>query len=206
MRIGVDLDDVIAECAVPYLKAFAERFSLELPTGDDLGWHTLARIEEVSAEEKDRFRIELYDGPFFGELEAYADSPAVLERMARAGHQVHYITARNERRRVVTETWLREKGLLQHAKSVHLKPHWDVPDRQLPSGRYDATGSARYKVRLAAELALDAFCEDDVVIGRALAEAGIQVWLFDRTWNRDLVHPRIARVAGWTELAERLGV
>lgn len=204
MKLGVDLDDVIAECAVPYLKAFAERFGVELP--EDLGWHTLARIEDVSAEEKDRFRIELYDGSFFADLEAYADAPEVLERVVNAGHEVYFITARNEQRRVVTETWLQEKGLLQYAKAVHLKPRWDLPDRQLPTGRYDATGSARYKVRLAKELELDAFCEDDVTIARSLAEAGIQVFLFDHTWNRDLGHTKITRVAGWAELAEQLGV
>jgi len=44
MRLGVDLDDVIADCAVPYLRAFAERFRLEIPE-EDLGWQTLAAIE-----------------------------------------------------------------------------------------------------------------------------------------------------------------
>lgn len=205
MKLGIDLDDVIAECAVPYLKRFAERFRVELPD-EDLGWHTLNRIEEVSVEEKDRFRIELYDGAFFGELEPYEDCPLVLERLADSRHELYYVTARAERRRVVTETWLQEKGLLRHAKAVHLKPHYEMPDRYLPRGRYDASGSARYKVRIATELALDAFCEDDVLIGQRLAEAGIAVFLFDQPWNRDLAHPRITRVRGWSELGERLGV
>src|SRR5207253_5307510 len=114
MRIGVDLDDVVAECAVPYLRAFAERYRLELPD-EDLGWQTLAKIENVSGEEKDRFRIALYDGKFFSELEPYEDCPAVVESLAGAGHELYFITARAERRRVVTETWLREQGLIQHA-------------------------------------------------------------------------------------------
>ena len=104
MRIGIDLDDVVAECAVPYLRAFAERYRLELPD-EDVGWQTLASIEEVSGEEKDRFRIALYDGKFFSELEPYEDSPAIIERIAAAGHEIYFITARAERRRVVTETW-----------------------------------------------------------------------------------------------------
>ena len=204
MRIGVDLDDVVAECAVPYLRAFADRYRLELPD-EDLGWQTLARIDAVSGEEKDRFRIALYDGKFFSELEPYADCPAVVERIAEAGHEIYFITARAERRRVVTETWLREQGLIQHARAVHLKPHGDF-DPGVPPGRYDATSSAAYKVRLAKELGLDAFCEDDVLIARSLAEAGIKVWLFDHTWNRELAHPNIDRVTTWTELATELGV
>jgi uncharacterized HAD superfamily protein len=204
VRIGVDLDDVVAECAVPYLRAFAERYRLDLPD-EDLGWQTLAQIEEVSGEEKDRFRIALYDGNFFSELEPYEDCPAVVERIAEAGHELYFITARAERRRVVTETWLREQGLIQHARAVHLKPYGDF-DPGVPPGRYDATSSAAYKVRLAKELDLDAFCEDDVLIAKSLAQAGIKVWLFDHTWNRELEHPNITRVATWTDLATELGV
>ncbi len=116
-RIGIDLDDVIAVCAVPYLRKFAEEFGVELP--------------------------------------------------------------------------------------VHLKPTGDYrPD--YPRGRYDAQGSAQYKTRLAQDLRLDAFCEDDDLISRSLAEAGIRVFLFDHPWNRDVEHPLITRVSGWSELADRL--
>ena len=203
MRIGIDLDDVVAECAVPYLRKFAEEFGVELPP--DAGWQTLAAIEEVSADEKDRFRIETYDGPFFRELEMYQDCPAVLERLVEAGHELYFVTARAERRRVITETWLRDKGILEHAKAVHLRPQGDF-DPGRPRGRYDADSSARYKVRLAQELELDAFCEDDRTISLALNEARIRVFLFDHPWNRDVAGECVERVSGWTELAEKLGL
>lgn len=204
MKIGIDLDDVVAQCAVPYLRKFAEEFKVELPAEDDLGWHTLGTLTEVSPEDKDRFRIALYDSAFFGELEPYADCPAVLERMVAAGHELYFITARAEKRRVITETWLREQGLLEHAKSVHLRPQGDF-DLAAPRGRYDASSSARYKLRLAQELELERFCEDDTTISLALAEAGIGVFLFDQPWNREVSHPRVERVSGWSDVAEKLG-
>ena len=203
MKIGIDIDDVVAECAVPYLRKFAEEFGVELPP--DAGWQTLAQIEKVSPEEKDRFRISTYDGSFFRDLEMYQDCPAVLERLVDAGHELYFITARAERRRVTTETWLREKGILEHAKAVHLRPQGDF-DPTAPRGRYDADTSARYKVRLADELGLDAFCEDDRTISLALDEARIRVFLFDHSWNRDVSGECIERVSGWTELALKLGV
>ncbi len=202
MRIGIDLDDTVAECAVPYVREFAREFGLDLPV-EGVGWHTLSEVETVPQAEKDRFRIALYDGPFFEQLEPYADCPATLERMVRAGHELHFITARAERRRVVTETWLRRKGLMEHARAVHLKPMGDfVPDA--PRGRYDANSSARFKVRLARALALDVFCEDDATIARALAGAGTRVWLFDQPWNRDVDGERIERVGGWQDVAVAL--
>ena len=216
MRIGVDLDDVIAICAVPYLRRFAEEFGVELPDEREIGWHLLSRMEKnspydkvvpglarVTPEQRDRFRMKLYEGAFFSELDVYEDCPAVLEQLVAAGHELYFITARAERRRMVTETWLREKGLFDYAKAVHLKPMGEFrPD--VPRGRYDPTGSAQYKTRLAQELRLGAFCEDDEVISRTLAEAGIRVFLFDQPWNREAEHALITRVSGWSEVAERL--
>jgi hypothetical protein len=106
---------------------------------------------------------------------------------------------------MVTETWLREKRILDYAKAVHLKPYGEFrPD--VPRGRYDAEGSAQYKTRLAQELSLDVFCEDDVTIALSLADAGLRVLLFDHPWNRDAAHERITRVSGWSEVATLLGV
>lgn len=206
MRIGVDLDDVIAVCAVPYLRRFAQEYKVELPDEKEIGWHLLREMDKsVSAEERDRFRIKLYDGTFFSELDIYEDCPIVLERLVQRGHEIYFITARAEARRMVTETWLREKRILDYAKAVHLKPRGDFrPDH--PRGRYDAEGSAQYKTRLAQELRLDVFCEDDVVISQTLAGAGIHVLLFDHPWNREVAHPHITRVSGWSEVAAILGV
>ena len=206
MRIGVDLDDVIAVCAVPYLKRFAQEYKVELPDEKEIGWHLLREMDKhVSAEERDRFRIKLYDGTFFSQLDIYEDCPHVLERLVQRGSEIFFITARAERRRVVTETWLREKRILDYAKAVHLKPYGEFrPDH--PRGRYDPEGSAAYKTRLALELSLDVFCEDDVVIAQTLAEAGVRVLLFDHPWNRELAHERVTRVGGWAEVATLLGV
>ncbi len=216
MRIGIDLDDVMAICAVPYLRKFAEEFGVQLPDEQEIGWHLLSRmqkdtpydkvvpgLEKVTPEQRDRFRMRLYDGKFFSELEVYEDCPAVLEQLVSAGNELYFITARAERRRMVTETWLREKGLFDYAKAVHLKPLGEFrPD--VPRGRYDPTGSARYKTRLAQELRLDSFCEDDEVISRSLAEAGVRVFLFDHPWNREVDHPLVTRVHGWSEVADLL--
>lgn len=203
MKLGVDLDDVTAVCAVPYLRKFAERFGVELPDESEMGWHILDR-SEVAAAERDRFRLDLYDSPFFGELEVYPECPAVLERLVAKGHELYFITARAEKRRMITETWLREKGLMDYAKGVHLKPRGDFTP-PMP-GRYDAKSSAIYKWRLACDLGLDAFCEDDETISRTLAEGGIRVFLFDRPWNRALEHENVTRVRDWEDVAREVGV
>src|SRR5207247_11291907 len=149
MKIGIDLDDVMAICSVPYLRRLAQEFNVELPDESQIGWHLLSPkesgtgfdtvvpgLERVSPEQRDQFRIRLYDSKFFAELEVYKDCPVVLERLVAAGHELYFITARAERRRYITETWLRAKGIFDRATPVHLKPTGDFrPDN--PPGPYD---------------------------------------------------------------------
>jgi uncharacterized HAD superfamily protein len=44
------------------------------------------------------------------------------------------------------------------------------------------------------------------VISQTLAKAGVRVFLFDQPWNREVSGERITRVAGWTDLAQHVGV
>lgn len=197
-KVGIDVDDVIADCAAPYLRAFAEWFGLDLGEAP-LGWHLLDGFNEIPKEDKEEFRIRLYGGPFFSQLEPYPDCAEAIRLLAGAGHDLHFITARSERRRGVTEEWLARHGLLPFARGVHLRPTGDFVPRS-----YDASQSAEFKVAKALELGLDAFCEDDPLISRRLAEAGLRVLLFDRPWNGDLDHPRVRRVRSWDDVLRDL--
>jgi uncharacterized HAD superfamily protein len=198
VRIGIDIDDVIAECAAPYLRAFANEFGLDL--GDAvLGWHLLDEFGDISKEKKDEFRVNLYDGKFFSELECYPDCADALPRLVAAGHELHFVTARSERRRRITEEWLRRKDLLRYATTVQLKPIGDFVPRA-----YDASGSGEYKAVTARRLALDWFCEDDPVVTRRLAEEGVHVFLFDRPWNGEVAHALVRRVRDWGAVVREL--
>ncbi len=198
VRIGIDVDDVVADCAAPYLRAFAKEFGLEL--GDAaLGWHLLDGFSEIPKEKKEEFRVHLYGGSFFSELDCYPDCVDAVARLRDAGHELHFITARSERRRGITEEWLERKGLLRYASSVQLRPTGDFVPRS-----YDASGSADYKVDIARRLGLDAFCEDDPVIARRLADAGVRVYLFDRVWNGGVDHTAVRRVRDWEDVVRDL--
>lgn len=197
-KIGIDVDDVVADCAAPYLRAFAAEFGVDLGERP-LGWHLLDEVTHIPKEEKDEFRARLYGGPFFSQLEPYADCAGAIRRLAEAGHILHYITARAERRRAVTEDWLERHGLLRHAAGVHLRPSYSERGGPRPAS-YDAGASAQYKVGKALELRLDAFCEDDPLISESLARSGVDVFLFDRPWNADLAHPKVRRVRDWDDV------
>src|SRR2546428_13205984 len=119
MKLGIDLDDVIAVCAVPYLRKFAQEFGVELPDEREIGWHLLASMDErVSPADRDRFRIKLYDGTFFADLDIYPECPAALERMVEAGHDLFFATARAERRRRTTQSRARANARRRHCEAA----------------------------------------------------------------------------------------
>jgi len=45
LKIGIDLDDVMAICAVVYLRKFAEEYRAELPDEREIGWHLLRDMD-----------------------------------------------------------------------------------------------------------------------------------------------------------------
>ena len=198
MRIGIDVDDVLAECAAPYVRAFAKEFGLELADGP-LGWHTLDRYEHIPRERRDDFRQTLYGGRFFADLDCYPDARDAIARLSASGHEVHFITARSERRRAITEEWLRRQRLLELGTSVQLRPLGEYVPRS-----YDAVLSADYKVDVARRLALDAFCEDDPIIAARLAAGGIRVLLFDRPWTSLISSATRPCASRWTRMAASL--
>src|SRR2546430_15706534 len=129
----------MAICSVPYLRRFAQEFNVELPDESQIGWHLLSQkesgagydtvvpgLERVTPEQRDQFRIRLYDSTFFAELEVYKDCPVVLERLVAAGHEPYLLPPPAERRRDITETWLRGKGVFDHAKAGYLQPLRDL--------------------------------------------------------------------------------
>lgn len=97
----------------------------------------------------------------------------------RKQYDLHYVTARSELVRPVTEEWIK-----QH---------------ELPLDSLIMTGS-HDKVQVVRDLALDLFMEDRLENAVQIAEdTSIPVILFDAPYNRKAVPNNVIRVASWNE-------
>jgi len=132
--------------------------------------------------------------------------PVVLEQLVNAGHDLYFVTARAERRaNDHGDLGCARRGSSSTPRRCTSSP-WATSIRTSRAAATTRRAPALYKTRLAKQLSLDVFCEDDEVIARSLADAGVDVLLFDQPWNRVLVHERITRVAGWSDVAQHLGL
>ncbi|RHB52105.1 hypothetical protein DW881_01245 [Exiguobacterium sp. AM39-5BH] len=108
----------------------------------------------------------------------HSEVNAVLWHMRKA-HRLHYVTARSEAVRAVTEEWIR-----QH---------------ELPLDSLIMTGS-HDKVGVVKQLALDLFMEDRYENAISIHEqTNIPVLLFDAPYNRKPLPAGVKRISSWNE-------
>jgi len=174
----VDVDDVICD--------------LE-PWRDEL--KKLGPVEAAAAlrlEASEDMKNAFYSGGRFREMAAVPGAAEGLARVSAAGVKIVLITARPQwqYKRLHSDTvyWLNREGMTYdlllfsrnkvEAVYDHVRPAWPI-----------------------------AFVEDHPVNADAIAEAGIQVLLYDQPHNRHVsAKSGITRVASWTDITTKLGV
>lgn len=181
LRIGIDVDDVLAESLPGYLEAFRRRFGHEVRI-EDAAWEIFRRFPEISAAQLGGFFDELDANDFLSTRPVYPEAVRAVKALAAEGHRLFVVTGRLSQHRECTRRMLERAGLLKlFAQVVHR----------------EGGSSAEYKPRIARELRLDLLIEDELHVALAAAQVPIPVLLFDRPWNQAELPPGITRVTDW---------
>ncbi|MBO8129188.1 MAG: hypothetical protein H0Z39_08330 [Peptococcaceae bacterium] len=176
--IAIDIDGVIADSLPALLEELNAYFGHNL-TADDVTTYDICRVYGINKNQLAQFLADkerLLIGkpaPVSGAKE-YA---AKLRKLAK----VILITARSEKYRQDTESWLKKHGI--------------VYDELIMLGH-------RGKIQTCREQDAAAIVEDNPDTAREAAEAGIPVVLVDAPYNRNVEHPLIRRAATWPEIYE----
>ena len=189
MKIGIDLDDVLAESLPHYLRAFNNRFGVTIDL-TEAAWRIFDRFPQIPRREAHTFFSELIEAGFFSSRPLMPGAREAVESLAEGGHRLFVVTGRATRDEAATRNWLERVGLLRHFGAV-------VHNGMEPVGRY--------KARAASELQLDLFIEDELVVATSVAETAIPVLLFDHPWNQGALPANMQRVRSWTEVLVRIG-
>lgn len=184
MKIGIDIDDVLADSLPYFVRAFSRRFGLEVDLAD-AAWQISERFPQIPHREAHDFFSELIEAGFFSSRPLLPGAKDAVERLAEDGHRLYIITGRAPKDEAVTRNWLTHVGLLSRFEAVVHRARESV---------------GRHKSGAACELQLDLFIEDELVVASAVAETAIPVLLFDRPWNRGSLPRNVQRVRSWTEV------
>ncbi|NJD69078.1 MAG: hypothetical protein FIA90_10610 [candidate division NC10 bacterium] len=183
MRIGIDLDDVLADSLPHYLQAFNARFGFDVGPAD-AAWRIADRFPQLPRQEADDFFSELIAAGFFSSRSLLPYAKEAVETLADDGHDLYIITGRTPRDERITMDWLARVGMRSHFEAVVHRTCDPVE---------------RHKADVASGLELGIFIEDELAVALAVAEAAISVLLFDRPWNQGPVPNTVRRVGSWPE-------
>lgn len=184
LRIGIDIDNVIADSYPAYLSRYNERFGTKIILEEVTDFYFSTR--DVTQKDGQEFIYRLItDDTFQMELPPYRDVPEVISRWSKKGYRIHYITARPESTRNVTQKWLQKHGF------GVLDATLDMYDENKHSDDTD------YKIGVVVEKKIDLMIEDAKEIACALP---IPVILLDRPWNRGTLPSHVIRVADWLQI------
>jgi len=183
MKIGIDIDDVLADSLPHYTRAFNQRFGLQIDLAD-AAWRIFDRFPRISRQEAQDFFSGLIEAGFFSSRPLLPGAKDAVESLAEDGHRLFIITGRAPQDEAITRSWLTHVGLLSHFEAV-------VHKAREPVGRH--------KSGAASGLQLDVFVEDELAVATAVAETAIPVLLYDQPWNRGVLPDNVRRVRSWTE-------
>ncbi len=170
MRIGVDLDNCVADlwrCALPLCNQF---FGKEVRLSDITQWE----MWECIGVSKEEF-MDYHDACLGGAvvIEPVTEAPEALRRLSQEGHEVTIVTARDQNFGEETERWLDEHGL---------------GDIQLMMGQQDKRAAGSW----------DTFVDDNLDVCLDLSPSVPLVFLFNQPWNQARSLPRgMVRVSSW---------
>src|SRR5574337_240358 len=87
LRIGIDVDDVLAESLPGYLEAFRRRFGHEVRV-EEAAWEIFRRYPEISATQMWGFFSELEASDFLGTRPVYPEAVEAVRSLAADGHRL----------------------------------------------------------------------------------------------------------------------
>ncbi len=188
MKIGVDIDGVVADSSKKFLEFYNKKTNSKLLIKD---WVTYNFWDFVSMpkEEGKKLLEEFYSLNDFDEIPLIEGSREAIIKLSKS-NEVYIITARPLQWRDKTKKFLDKYFCGEEISLIHSR---------------DNTDKAIYKREICNNLKIDVLIEDHGDIALQCAEIGVKVFLLDHPYNKNCEHKNITRVNSWDEILRRLG-
>lgn len=191
LKIGIDIDNVIADSYPFFLAKFNEVFTMQIKYEEIFDFYFLEKHPKVNQDKaKELIGKLLVDEQFQLDIPPFVDVLPIISNWKKIGHGVHYITSRPHTTRDLTSQWLKKHGFLLPGTTLDLfnsREHFDKHRKEIMD----------YKKTVAAKRGVHLFIEDSKEIAETME---ITVLLLDRPWNQGKLPKNVKRVKNWDEI------
>ncbi|MCJ7739711.1 hypothetical protein MUP32_00125 [Candidatus Microgenomates bacterium] len=187
MKIGIDIDNVLADSYNAFLERFNREFGTEIIYEEVDDFFYLEKYNTVDYHRRVTYVDSLAtDHRFLSSISPYQEAIAAIGKWQEIGWMIHYITARPAVTKKTTQNWLKKHGFWGKLTTLDLFPEGKTYARDV-----------EYKKDLADKLGLDVFIEDASAVAKNMK---IPVFLLDRPWNKGELPENVTRVKTWPEI------
>jgi uncharacterized HAD superfamily protein len=187
MRIGIDLDDVLADSMPAILEFYNKKYNKNffVEQVKDFGlWKLLGISKEQMIEEVNEF---LYADTNILPVEY---SREIVDELVKNNDLV-IITSRTDDMSKPTLAWV-SKHFPKKFSEVHFSSNW-------------LKSIGKTKADICRDLGICLMVEDSIEMANELSSNGIRVLLLDKGWNKsDNLQSNITRISSWKEVLENI--
>ncbi len=189
MKIGLDMDEVLAEFMGGFCEFYNSKFSTDISS---LNLKRYAISPLVGGTHEDGLKLvdDFHDSEFFDRMTLVEGAREALSLLG--GHELIVVTARPRGFKEKTDKFLKT----------------NFPDntfRVFYSSEVHGHEGTKTKEEICNELGIKILVEDNGEYAPKYARSGIKVLLLDKPWNRDCEeHENIIRVSNWDEVVEKI--
>lgn len=185
MRIGVDVDEVLAKFNESFASFVEQKLNREIPLSL-FRTYNLCETLQLPIDKVDELYYEYFEHEISSEMEPILNSLEIIEELAKE-HELIIITARDSMHKTHTINWL-EKHYPRIFKEVYFTNE-------------DAEGT---KGDIAEKYNIDIHIDDAHHNIINVAKKGIPCLLFNKPWNQEDIPENVKRVHSWEEIRHEI--
>ncbi len=187
MKIGIDLDSVLAEILTPLNDFYNHRFGTNYQLSEYVNF-SLSKVWGCTSEKAIEAVFEFYHSPYMKAIPVVAGAVEAVDYL-RKKHELIVITSRSEEISEITHQWINQYFPNRFAEVV-LTNQFSRPGIEFKT-----------KGEVGKEIGIEAMIDDNLDNLLDCAKHGINGYLFEAGWNRYQTVPEsIVRIKSWTEV------
>lgn len=189
MKIGVDIDDVVADFVNPLLKFF-EKETGRITLYEDVFSYKFEEVWKISRDEAIAVVRNFYRSKEFDTLAIIDGALSALERLSQK-HEIVFVTSRHNEAKLKTPDWLTRNFPFLNARVIY-------------AGEYQHSDNEKVtKAGICLREGIGVIIEDNAGYALDCARNGVKSYLIERPWNRDSEnHENMLKVKRWAEILE----
>ncbi|MBS3146997.1 hypothetical protein J4471_04860 [Candidatus Woesearchaeota archaeon] len=185
MKIGVDLDEVLADFINPLLQYYNSTYNRSF-CRNDFNTYNFSDIWHTTNDQAINIVYDFYASPYFDLIKPVSGSQIGISRLS-ISNELHVITARPNELKTKSIEWI-DNYFKDRFKQIYITNY------------YSKNGKSQKKSKICADLGIEILIEDSIENAFDCLDQNRNIILLETPWNKHLSHKDIYMAKNWLQI------